>query len=166
MSVDPAQPADAASAGAQSVSQTSSVRRRATTLTRNWMSTVSHALAKAKDEAIEAEAQKQKVIILFAQASELSLAAFLRANGELERALHIYEECLFKRVNVLGEDHPDTIIIAHAVAYTMYLQGNAQALPLLQESLAKWRAVKGDDHPNTILYQARRDACAAQMQAP
>lgn len=140
--------------------------RRSNTLTRNWMSTVTSALAKAKEEAAAARAEKQKVFILLAQASELTLAAFLRRNGEYERALYIYEECLFKRVNVLGEDHPDTIVIAHAVGYTKFLQGNVQALALLEESLAKWRAIKGEDHPNTALYQARRDACATLLPPP
>ncbi len=140
--------------------------RRTTTLTRNWMSAVTSAVAKAKEEAEAAKAEKQKVFILFAQDSQLSLASFLREKGDFDHALQIYEDCLSKRIKVLGEDHPDTISISHAVAYTMFLRGDARALELLEQSLKKWRALKGDDHPNTALYQARRDACASQLPAP
>ncbi len=160
MSLNPAEDVDSPAADAATRKP---ALRRTTTLTRAWKMTATVAVAKAREEAAAAKARKQQLLITFVQDSQLSLAAFLRQNGEYERALDIYAECLEKREAVLGEDHPDTLLIAHAVAYTLHLQGDARALPLLEESVRKWSALHGEEHPNTALYKARRDACAARL---
>ncbi len=94
------------------------------------------------------------------QSARMSLAALLRDRGEYHRALPIYEECWAERKEFLGDDHPLTLLVMNAVAFTLHLQGNyRRALPLLEESLAAWREQHGDQHPNTVRYQARRDDC-------
>ena len=56
--------------------------RRSNTLTRNWMSTVTSALAKAKEEAAAARAEKQKVFILLAEQFFFGGINVLKSNGK------------------------------------------------------------------------------------
>jgi hypothetical protein len=94
------------------------------------------------------------------QSARMALAALLRDRGEYDRALPIYEECWAERKEFLGDDHPLTLLVTNAVAFTLHLQGNyRRALPLLEESLEAWRELHGEQHPNTVRYQARRDDC-------
>ena len=166
MSLNPVEDAESTAADASTPPDSPAPRpalRRTTTLARAWKSTATTAVAIAREDAAAAKARKQQLLITFIQDSQLSLAAFLRQQGEYERALDIYSECLAKREAVLGEEHPETLLLAHAVAYTLHLQGDVRALPLLEESVAKWSAMHGEEHPNTALYKARRDACAKRL---
>jgi tetratricopeptide (TPR) repeat protein len=104
--------------------------------------------------------ETKKKFLTYIQSANLSLAALLRSRREYDSALLIYEQCLEERKTLLGNDHPDTLLIINATAYTLYLNGeHERALPLLEESLDKWQAMYGRDHPNTKLYRSRRDDC-------
>ena len=104
--------------------------------------------------------ETKKKYLTYIQSAKLSLAALLRNRREYDSALLIYEQCLEERQALLGNGHPDTLLIINATAYTLHLNGeHERALPLLEESLDKWEATYGRDHPNTILYRSRRDDC-------
>ncbi len=111
-----------------------------------------------------ASGNKKGQFLVYSQSADLSLAALLRSRGEHDRALLIYERCLAARKRHLGEQHPDTLLVANAFAFTLHLKGdNQRALPLLEDCLAAYRLMFDDDDPNTVLYRSRRDACAAAL---
>jgi len=52
---------------------------------------------------------------------------------------------------VLGDDHPDTLASATALAATLRALGDhATVRTLLEQTLATYRRVLGDDHPDTL----------------
>jgi tetratricopeptide (TPR) repeat protein len=110
---------------------------------------------------------KKKNFLELSQSANLSLAELLRGRGDFDRALPIYEACLEERQRYLGVDHPHTLLLVSAVAFTLHLKGDhARALPLFDRCLSSWIATLGEDHANTVLCQTRRDACAVRLPPP
>jgi hypothetical protein len=55
-------------------------------------------------------------------------------------------------ISLLGPDHPDTLMMAHIVAGTLFELGEySAARDLQQDTLARKRRLFGDDHPATLL---------------
>jgi hypothetical protein len=122
-------------------------------LAQKWHTTVSDAQEHRKSTQKSSSEANKTAFLPFIQSAQLSLAALFRSRCEYDNALPIYEKCLEERERLLGNSHPETLLISNAVAYTLHLKGeHEQALPLLEESLAQWQAIHGQDHPNSILY--------------
>jgi tetratricopeptide (TPR) repeat protein len=80
-----------------------------------------------------------------------NLAVAYQDNGQLKKALPLFEETLAKRKRVLGADHPDTLTSMNNLASAYRADGQLKkALPLLEETVAKSKLVLGADHPNTL----------------
>jgi tetratricopeptide (TPR) repeat protein len=80
-----------------------------------------------------------------------NLASAYRADGQLAKALPLYEETLAKKKAKLGPDHPDTLTSMNNLAYGYEAGGQlAKALPLYEDTLAKMKAKLGPDHPHTL----------------
>ena len=61
------------------------------------------------------------------------------------------EDTLARRRRDLGEDHPDTLAAANALAVSLRAAGEYQAARELDEdTLARRRRVLGEDHPDTL----------------
>jgi hypothetical protein len=110
---------------------------------------------------------KKKNLLELSQSANLSLAELLRGRGDFDRALPIYETCLEERKRYLGDDHPHTLLLVSAVAFTLHLKGDhARAMPLFDRCLSSWVGTLGEDHANTVLCRTRRDACAVRLPPP
>ena len=58
---------------------------------------------------------------------------------------------LARRRRILGADDPDTLLSAHNLAVTLYLEGDvAGGRRLLADTVARRRRVLGADHPDTV----------------
>ena len=95
---------------------------------------------------------------------KMAMATLRCDQGEYDRALPLYEECLAKRKRVLGDHHPFTLTSLNNLAALFKSKGEYdRALPLYEECLAKSKRVLGDEHPDTKNTQSGRDACARQL---
>jgi hypothetical protein len=80
-----------------------------------------------------------------------SLASVFYIKGEYDRALPLFEECLAKRMRVLGENHRDTLDSLNNVAEVLKHKGECdRALPLLSQCLAMRKCALGEDHLDTL----------------
>jgi hypothetical protein len=71
--------------------------------------------------------------------------------SQLRSALELSRETLGRRRQVLGEDHPDTLMSASNVACLLAQLGRrTDARRLDEDTLARRRRVLGDDHPDTL----------------
>jgi len=71
----------------------------------------------------------------------------MESDVQIKNAEKDYEQY----VNVLGNDHPDTLISLNNLADLFKDKGDYEsALPLYKECLAKRRLVLGNDHPDTL----------------
>jgi hypothetical protein len=72
-------------------------------------------------------------------------------------------QVLSDRRRMLGDDHPETLITASALAETYQMAGDlARAIPLFEQTLRGCQRVLGDDHPTTRTLQA--DLAAARQE--
>ena len=79
------------------------------------------------------------------------LAWALRDIGRHAEARELDEDTLARSRRVLGDDHPDTLGTAGALAADLMNLGEYQAARELDEdTLARKRRVLGDDHPDTL----------------
>ena len=68
-----------------------------------------------------------------------------------DKALHLYEMCLTKYKQILGDDHPDTLHSMNNLANLYHSMGqNDKALHLYEMCLAKRKQILGNDHPDTL----------------
>ena len=80
-----------------------------------------------------------------------ALGSLLQDQGEYDRALPLYEDCLEKRKRILGDDHPHTLDSINNLADLLQDQGEYdRALPMFEDCLEKRKRVLGDDHPHTL----------------
>ena len=80
-----------------------------------------------------------------------ALARAHRQQGRYAIAREIYERTLPVSREVLGEDHPHTLRLAHGFAINLHLMGeNDQARQLQAETFARYSRVLGDNHPHTL----------------
>jgi tetratricopeptide (TPR) repeat protein len=79
-----------------------------------------------------------------------NLANVFTKNGEYDRALPLYEECLAGRKRVLGDDNPDTLISLNnlAVLYEV-MEEFDKALPIYEDCFKRHMRVLGKDNPDT-----------------
>jgi hypothetical protein len=73
-------------------------------------------------------------------------------DGRAQVQLELDEDTLGRRRRDLGEDHPDTLASADALAVSLRAAGEYQAARELDEdTLARRRRVLGDEHPETMM---------------
>jgi tetratricopeptide (TPR) repeat protein len=78
-------------------------------------------------------------------------ATYLNTRGELSSARSLSDRALQLHQRLLGDDHPDTLISASNLAWSLYeLHQYEQALQLNEDTLIRRRRVLGDDHPDTL----------------
>jgi hypothetical protein len=71
--------------------------------------------------------------------------------GDPGGAAEALEELLVDHVQVLGPDHPRTLIIRHNIAHWRGVAGDpAGAARALRELLAERSRLLGPDHPSTV----------------
>jgi hypothetical protein len=82
-------------------------------------------------------------------ACNATLVLFLRGDSQTGRDL---ADSLHRAWSAsLGEDHPDTLLVANSLARCLYGLGDYSAARALdQDTLARRRRVLGDDHPDTL----------------
>ena len=91
-----------------------------------------------RSEGLEEEDQSSHVTLM----SMNNLASLYDNQGEYGKALPLYEECLRKRKEVLGESHPSTLTSMNNLAGLYETQGEyGKALPLYEECLRKSKEV-------------------------
>ncbi|MEU7971395.1 FxSxx-COOH system tetratricopeptide repeat protein [Micromonospora sp. NPDC049089] len=79
------------------------------------------------------------------------LARALREQGRYENARKIYEDTLPFSRRELGDDHPDTLRLAHGCAINLRMLGRYHdARDLQQDTLERYRMALGVDHPHTL----------------
>jgi hypothetical protein len=80
-----------------------------------------------------------------------NLASAYQADGQLKKALPLFEETLAKSKLVRGADHPDTLTSMNNLALAYRADGQLKkALPLFEDTLARRTLVLGADHPDTL----------------
>jgi hypothetical protein len=78
-------------------------------------------------------------------------ATYLHTRGEPRPARPLFERALELYQQLLGADHPDTLISASNLALDLaMLSEHAAARQLDEDTLARRRRVLGDDHPHTL----------------
>jgi hypothetical protein len=79
-----------------------------------------------------------------------NLAALYKTMGQMNKALHLYEECLAKKKQIFGIDDPDTLNSMNSLADIHANMGQLdKAASLREESLAKKKHIHLDDLSNT-----------------
>ncbi|KAI9808253.1 MAG: hypothetical protein M1825_004710 [Sarcosagium campestre] len=79
------------------------------------------------------------------------LAEILMKHGWMEDALPLAAEVLTLQKSKLGEDHPDTLVSMHSLAFHYSLGGRqSEALPLAEEVVILRKSKLGEDHPDTL----------------
>lgn len=93
-----------------------------------------------------------------------NLATLYHNPGKYDKALAFYQRALAIREQLLGAEHPDTILILHNMAWLYQNQGRyGQAEPLYRRVVAIYEKVLGPEHPRladtlhnlAFLYEAR-----------
>jgi hypothetical protein len=79
------------------------------------------------------------------------LAWYLNAAGDYPTSLSLAQATYGRWVEILGEDHPDTLAAAANLAATLWSTGDyAGARTLDERVLDRRREVLGEDHPSTL----------------
>ena len=87
------------------------------------------------------------------EASEIGLRAGLlaAAQGDCARARQFNERAVEVRMQLLGEDHPDTLVAINNLAGTLRTQGDYGGARTLQEHVVRAQILAlGTEHPNTL----------------
>ncbi|NMD37815.1 MAG: tetratricopeptide repeat protein, partial [Christensenellaceae bacterium] len=72
--------------------------------------------------------------------------------GRYEESLKIFEEVLSKRKEILGENHPDTIVAMNNLGVSYSNLGEYEnAFKISKEVLSKNKEIQGENHPDTIV---------------
>ena len=78
-------------------------------------------------------------------------AIYLHTRGEFRPARALSERAYQLHRDMLGEDHPYTLLSANILTLVVSELGEyQQALPLGEDALARCRRVLGEDHPDTL----------------
>jgi tetratricopeptide (TPR) repeat protein len=81
-----------------------------------------------------------------------NLALLYKNQGDYDKALPLFEECLEKRKLILGNDHRDTLTTLDNLAgFFRSRRDYDKALRLFQECLEKRKSVLGENHPETLV---------------
>ena len=66
-------------------------------------------------------------------------------------------------MNILGDDHPSTLISMNNLASTYKAQGKmGEAVALQEEALHKCQRILGEDHPNIMIFMRLASTYRAQ----
>ena len=80
-----------------------------------------------------------------------NLALLYESQGRFENAREIYLETIDLFSELLGDDHPDTMIAVNNLAYLYLLQENYEgARTRFAQALDAWKTTLGEKHPNTL----------------
>jgi len=80
-----------------------------------------------------------------------NLASIYGNQGRWEEAKELEERVMEARKTRLGEDHPDTLMSMHKLAFTWKSQGRqADALAMMKGCAQARHRVLGPEHPYTI----------------
>ena len=80
------------------------------------------------------------------------LGLFLRGDGKIHDSERFALQAVEIYAEVLGEDHPDTLVSMNNVAETYWHQGRTEEAARLHEKvLERRRQILGEDHPNTLV---------------
>ena len=80
-----------------------------------------------------------------------NLAVTYRDQGKHRDAEVLYKQCFDQMKEVLGENHPDTLITMNNLAVTYRDQGkHREAEVLCKLCLDKMKEVLGENHPDTL----------------
>ena len=78
-------------------------------------------------------------------------AGYLLARGEPRHARALLKRAHELYRDVLSEEHPDTLGVAHSLAFSLHLLGEYErARELAEDTLTRSRHVLGEDHPRTL----------------
>jgi tetratricopeptide (TPR) repeat protein len=78
-------------------------------------------------------------------------AKLLYTQGNAAQALSLFEECLKKRITILGHTHPDTLTTMNSYATVLYSQGRyVEAVKVYEHCLEKRVEICGENHPDTV----------------
>jgi tetratricopeptide (TPR) repeat protein len=78
-------------------------------------------------------------------------ATYLQGQGQLTRAIVLFERSLTDRQRVLGDEHPATLSSRNNLAHAYRSVGRlAEAISLFERSLTDRQRVLGDEHPATL----------------
>jgi tetratricopeptide (TPR) repeat protein len=81
----------------------------------------------------------------------LDLGVALRVEGQLDRSRELMQRVLDVRIQIQGEDHPDTIDSMHNLAGVLFAQGDlAGVIALERRRLRSRRRSLGPDHPDSL----------------
>ncbi|WP_344951718.1 tetratricopeptide repeat protein [Sphaerisporangium flaviroseum] len=81
-----------------------------------------------------------------------SCGRYLIHLADLGRAIPLLEQTLAEREQVLGHDHPDTLVSRNNLAQAYQAAGDlGRAIPLLEQTLAECERILGDDRPFTLI---------------
>jgi tetratricopeptide (TPR) repeat protein len=84
-------------------------------------------------------------------AVQTAMATLLCVQGDYETAKLLTEQSLATRLQLLGEEHPDTATSLNDLATLYADQGDyIRAAPLYERALAIRERVLGPDHPSTV----------------
>ena len=76
---------------------------------------------------------------------------FLRDDGKFSDSERISLQAVKITIEILGDDHPNTLTTMNNLAETYRAQGKTEAAAMLHEEvLQKSRRILGDDHPDTL----------------
>jgi tetratricopeptide (TPR) repeat protein len=79
-------------------------------------------------------------------------ATYLHVRGEPRPARPLFQRALQLYRRVLGEDHPDTLVVASHLTVDLHALGEYErARQLDEDTLARCRRVLGDDHRDTLV---------------
>ena len=95
-----------------------------------------------------------------------NMGSLLQAMGDHAAARPYYERALAIRLEVLGEQHPDTASSLNNMGYLLQAMGDhAAARPYYERALAIFEAALGPEHPNTRIVRDNLARLLAQLQA-
>jgi tetratricopeptide (TPR) repeat protein len=104
---------------------------------------------------MEAEAADQEVVrTLHSQLLQLrfNLGNILRAQGRLTEARELDEQVLREQRDLLGRDHPHTLMTAGSLAADLRAAGQySEALDMDQGTYLAWTELYGEDNPQTLM---------------
>jgi non-specific serine/threonine protein kinase/serine/threonine-protein kinase len=82
----------------------------------------------------------------------INLGVLLQTQGKIDEAELIHLDALSKARRVLGEDHPDTIVVLFSLGDALQESGRLnEAEPYYREALQKNRRKLGEEHPLTLV---------------
>jgi tetratricopeptide (TPR) repeat protein len=122
-----------------------------------WRTLLPHVLATTGTRANLDPASREYLFWLLANGEDLAwlldrAATYLQTRGEPRPSRPLFDHALQLRQQLLGQDHPDTLISANNLALVLTALGEyTTARQLGEDILVRFRRVLGDDHHLTLI---------------